>query len=347
MGHVQGAEVEKTFSAENQGKRVGWVRVKEREDSPFIAIDVVTAEVAGDDGAELGNWFWKDEATNEPSTGRFATARGFGRVAAFSATMSREHDPREEFNFSYIAEGMTYAHYRPTVAGLLEAGTGYNRNVEDAEKVWANSSGELLATMQDILIKLDFKSAYEVMYYLINGAIGRDYPMASELSHVDPRELLMPDPAMRETTRGQLAHLATMSSAYSESMVNDMNMRHRITGFIDDTPQENIPNRFIESRKKAAHFEERIHEASEKLIVRRVAYVPTGHGRAGRTWPYMDATVSDPDKAYGQELHDLHIRKIDRAVHALDAEMKELDARHELAREALQRFTLLSELENT
>lgn len=345
MGMIPGGRIEKTFTASEFGGRVGWVRVKEFDEHPYVAIDVVTAEVTEEVGAEFGVKFWKNEETDVQESSDQPYARGFGKVAAFSAFLSREADRREESNLHYTAEGMTYPTYRPDAEDLLARGTGDNRHVEDTEKIWANGPSELLQTMHDILTKLDFESAYAIMYYLLNGAIAQDGMMTSALTGIEPRSLLMPDPNMRQVTTQQLALVRDMSSSYSESIQNDMNMRHRITGFIDDTPRKGIPDRFVESRQKAAALEVKVSNAADKLVLRRLAYVPVGHGRAGRTWPYMDAVEPDADKAYGLELRDLRARKIDRAVHELDQEITELEARQALALGALQRLEILSQAE--
>ena len=345
MGDVHNREPVKQFAASEFGKRVGWVRVKEFEEHPFVAIDVVTAEVTSEDGAEYGFGYWKNEETQEKASSDYPYTRGFGRVAAFSAFISRDNDRREESNLRYSAEGMKYPYHTPEAHELLSRGTGDNRDIEEDEKIWTAEPSELLATLRETLVKIDFESAYKIMYYLINGAVAQDYPMTSHLSNVRPQTLMIPDPSMGEETTEQIAHLEALASAYREGLINDTNMRNRISGFIDDIPREGIPDRFVQSRERAFELEEQVSEAASKLVFQRLAYAPTGHGRGARTWPYMDASVSDTDKAYGLELRDLREKKTGRAILELDREIRELEGRSELANQALQRLRLLSELE--
>lgn len=342
-------EVEKEFSPSHVGDRVGWVRAKAIDDSPFVAIDVVTTKIVSEEGAELSNQTWQDDE-GESTGGAIPYQKGFGETAAFSAFVSNERNWQEESNLQYIPEGMssTYSYHKPTASELLASGTGDNRShADDAEKLWAESPKELLETLQELLGTLNIEGAYATMYYWMNGAVGREYPARSELTYVNPADLILADPAMQSQTKEQLEHIKQIQTALSQNLTNDVNMRHRLTGFIGDTPMESLPSVFEDSRQRAATSEELVRAAVQGLAVKRLAYVPTGHGRAGRTWPYMDATEADPDKAYGLELKDLRARKIDRAVREIDREIKELEARRTLATESIQRFTLLNELERS
>jgi hypothetical protein len=335
-------KTEKVFPAEDHNKRVGWVKVAERDGSPFVAIDVVTATVLGEEGAKFGHWNWDDEGRISLPT---PFQEGLGQVAAFAALISRERSRLEEFNLHYVPEGMNYPHYTPRAEDLLDRGTGDNRDMQDVEKLWAEGSAELLDTLRSVLANLKFDDAYTVMYYLINGAIGVDSPYESVLKYVRPEVLLLPDPAMAGQTLKELEAMKGIRSALGGAIINDVNMRGRITRFINDTPIEEVPARFVESRERAAAFERDVSQGADALTIQRLAYVPVGHGRKGRTWPYMDASVADPGKAYGLELRDLKDRKIDRAVDEIDREVEELEARQVLAAGAIQRFELLSQLE--
>ena len=194
-------------------------------------------------------------------------------------------------------------------------------------------------------MRLGFEDSYEIMYYWINGAMGREYPRQSALTHVERADLLLPDAKMADRTHSQLLHMKGIQQAFSKSLFNDTNMRHRLSGFIADVADGDMPDRFTTSREQAAQYEKKAFEEVSQLVVRRLAYVPPGNGRSARTWPYMDAVEPDANAAYGQELSAIRDGNPDRAIYELDREIKELEARNELAQEAIRQFELLNQLE--
>lgn len=337
-------EVEKEFSSADLHKRVGWIRTAAIPDSELVAVDVVTATVESGDGAEFGYGQWHDEDRDIRSFPS-PSQKGLGHVAAFSGFLSNKGNWQEEFNLEYVPQEAASPYRIPKADDLLANGTGSSSHfMEAAEKVWADSSRELLAALKQELVKLNFEDVYEVLYYWINGSIGREYPMRSALTDVQPEALLLPDPAMAGRTHSQLDHVRSIEASLGNSIYNDTAMRHRLTGYADDTPMA-TPDQFAISRERAAVFEKAVTEEASQLVVKRLAYAPVGHGRGGRTWPYMDAAEPDPARAYGIELTDLRNGQIDRTVAELDREIKELEARRTLAREAIARFTLLNQLE--
>lgn len=344
----QKREIEQAFSAEQKGDRVGWVRVAPIENSTFAAIDIVTTSVVGDEGAEFGAVRLRhndDEVESLP----FPYQVGFGYTAAFSAILSPERTRQEEFNLMYTPQdhkiaGSSYGTGR--AEELLAHGTADTRRYEqNAEKVWTKNPAELLDTLQQLLADVALGSAYQSLYYWMNGAIGREQPNTSSLHGADMRRLLMPDANMNYRTREDTAHMSAMNTALLRSVTNDVRMRSKLLQPSNEAAV--LLDAFVHSRDRAADLEREIGAEAEKLAVKRLAFLPTGQGRSGRTWPYMDASESDADKAYGLELRDLRAGSANRAVHEIDEEVKELEARRTLAFEALQRFVLLSELERS
>jgi hypothetical protein len=342
-------EIEKEYPATAYGERVGWVRAKEvGDDGDHIAIDLVSAEVVSEEGAQYGNQSIYDN-DGVFLTGDIPYQKGFGRVAAFSALLGNESMWQYEFNLHYVPEGLDQpdvSYNKPSASGLLASGTGDTvRYFENSGRVWVEHSSELLATLKEILTKLKFEDAYDTVYYWVNGAVGREYPAQSELTYIHPSRLILPDTSMQKKTRVQVEATKAMVSALTSSLANDETTRHRLSGFIIDTPMDTLPDAFIASRTRASELEERVSTEAGKLIVQRLAHMPPGQGRAGRTWPYMNAVESDVDNAYGLELRDLRARKTDRAIRELDRERGELGARQMIASEALQRFERIQQLE--
>jgi|GEM_PF-2182683 len=342
---TQVSEIEKSFSPDAHGKRVGWVSAKEVHDGELLAVDVVSATVLDPEGATFGAWHWETDKGNSLP---HPYQKGLGHTAAFSVLLGREKNWQQEFNFDYTPEGMKYPMGLPPEADdLLHRGTGTNRRYEDDEngpqKLWFEGAPQLIETLRTTLPS-DFEDVYTTMYYLINGGI-RSEGDKSALWHAKPESLLAPDALMADQTTQQLQQLRIMEQAYSQSITNDTNMRHRLSGFIGDTPMKELPALFIESRQRAAEYEKTVTEAARELAIRRLSYVPTGQGRSGRSWPFMDASSQDPNAAYGPELRELHDRRSGRAIAELDREINELSARRVLATESIQRFELLAQLE--
>ncbi len=332
------------FKSEMAGRRVGWVsldnvRDRENNETPLVSVNVVTATV-GQEGAWYGHTIDKRFFSPEPEQ------QGFLAVAAFSAILTSPTDSpwEEEFNLIYLSQANRDA------IQLLDKGVdrGVYGGTGDPTSDWATNPAELLDQLKEKLSDVGFKERYAQLYYWLNGAIARPKmgyeltPKEFESMKID--ELLLPDQTMKTTTKEQLAHARSIVDQLGQSAKSDETMRKRLTVF-SDIPVTDVPDTFVENRHLVAKGEKEIGKHVSKLAVRQLVYLPIGNRSGGRTWPYMDASATDEDVAFGRELNGLRRGSIEPANRELGREIDELVMRQQYAQQGVRRFSEISHAE--
>jgi len=339
------SEIEKEYSADKIGQRVGWVRVNTQvlHDQELIGVDIVAATVTGDEGALFGSQSYVGSAYARP------IEQGFSAVTAFSALFGKDSSLEGyESNLHYGSKEIPRFYGHTETSGmLLDRGTGEMGSFDTlAEKQWAESGSELLDTLRQLLSDADFAEIYPKLYYWMNGMIGTGIPLGRRVSRLDDiqmSELLLTDPSMHQETLAQYAHSQAIAEHLEENLRDDTTMLNNLTIF-SEIPSKDIPDAFATSRERARELHVRSLEHVGKLAVKRLVYAPVG---IKRSWPYMDASVADADKAYGQELAGLKQQSVRSAEYELEREVKELIYRHDYAADAAYRFNFLADQEKS
>ena len=343
-------EIERTisFGPEMAGERIGWVstnKLQDQEDgkdSP-ISVDVVSATV-GQDGA----WFGHEILTNPDGEKSLpiAVEHGFLAVSAISTVLaSKENDWRDEFNLSYLRMSTGV---RDSAAKILDRATGFNVPIDAvgiSDIDWASSGSELIDLLKQKMNDADYRERYAQLYYWLNGSIARfQEGFDDPFEGFTVGELLLPDASMKKQTVEQLKHATGVANTLGYVAEHDEKMRQRLTVF-SDIPKETVPSRFIDNRRYASGGEDVIREHISKLAVRQLVYLPIGFRPTGRTWPYMDASEVNEDKAFGIELAGLMSGNIEPANRELAREIAELRARQDFAQKGVQRFIEIAQSE--
>ncbi len=332
-----------TFGPEMAGERVGWVstgriRGEDDENSRPFSLNLVTATVS-----QNGAWFGYETLQNPDGEKSLsiATQYGFLAVSAISTILASKerHEWHDEFNLSYLQESdRGRDKYQ-----LLDRGVSRGLHTEDDEvAAWAKNKAELLELLKGKLTDSGFEERYAQLYYWLNGSVARfDNYGGNPFAGFSLHELLLPDKSMKKKTVDQIMHADGIVETLTAMAAHDAKMRQRLTVF-SYIPKETVPDRFIDNRNYAAGGEKVIQEHIAQLAVRRLVYLPIGFRPNGRTWPYMDASEPDPEKAYGRELAGLERGDIEPANFELKQEITELEKRRQDADQGLQRFNQLS-----
>lgn len=335
-----------TFGPEMAGERVGWVssgRVRGDDDEngrPW-SLNLVTATVS-----QNGAWFGYETLQNPDGEKSLpiATQYGFLAVSAISTILASKepHDWQDEFNLSYLQE----SDRGRDKDQLLDRGVNRGLYVDEDEGAdWARNKAELLELLKGKLADSGFKDRYPQLYYWLNGSVARfDNYGGNPFAGFSLDELLLPDKSMKKKTADQIMHADGVVETLTRMAAHDDKMRKRLTVF-SDIPKETVPDRFIDNRNYAAGGEKVIQEHITHLAVRQLVYLPIGFRPNGRTWPYMDASEPDAEKAYGRELAGLKRGDIEPADFELKREITELEKRRQYADQGLQRLNQLSQSE--
>lgn len=166
------------------------------------------------------------------------------------------------------------------------------------------------------------------------------------LSYVSNNEPLLYTADMQERTKAELRLLDEIDGLLMEQHMSTKDMRD----LLGEAPALKRPQsavaEFVQSRRKAHEIEAKLSERIARAAVSPLRLLPpTGHGRNGRTWPYMDATVSDEGVAFGAELNALQEGDLGRASYELMHEEAEIRGRRDAAQEVIRSLLVLDDYE--
>jgi hypothetical protein len=328
--------VMKAFTPEMAGERVGWVAVAELPASPdMVRVDIVTATVSNA-GARLSII---DGPNGEIWDGS-STADGFLAVAGLYTMFDKSTGRRVRETTNFRASQKD----REKGAILRDGGSYYPDESSTITSVeWAENSTSLVGKLKEAMQDHNLSDQYPEMYHLINGYVAHDaYRRRSQLSQIDSSELFLVD----RDCKVQLSthHQEALATAVVETLVdatdNDELMRKRLTVFSDITAAK-VPKKFEESRRLMRVYEQRILSLVQQSHIAELIYLPVGFRPNGRTWPYMDPTVSDEKQAFGDELTALINKNVSPATVELDKEITELALRFKFAQQGADAMRLL------
>jgi len=337
-------EMIKDFPATQAGNRVGWVSTMQYGEGcepGLTQINMVTATV-GSEGAKLSHRHCEDEKSKYT----ISNQSGFLAISGIVATISPRalNEPMFETNFRY-ATPERHGNYDGI---LLSNGVGQHTPDSDrGHREWATGPSDLIDLLKQKMTDAELAELYPKMYYLFNGTIDQEYPYSEPLrgNELGIEDLLMPDSAMRNTTDEQIEIVRSILAQFESQILNDEKMKRDLTVF-GTVEASDIADEFEGSRRRAHESELEITEQMSKLALRRLVYVPTGQGKSGRSWPYMDASESNESAAFGQELHFLKEQDISNTNYQLEQEIKELSGRSAFARDAYLRLEDLRQAES-
>jgi hypothetical protein len=162
---------------------------------------------------------------------------------------------------------------------------------------------------------LDADALYPVIYY--------------NLAAAAEGEPVVVDSSMVDETIIQLSKLEEAVALLKTSKQTNQALGE----LIDDVAKSELPaiaaNQFIDSRRVSHDAEVLFHElgASSVFGAGMRQFLPTGQGRSGRSWPFMDASASDEDVAFGDEKKLLERRERRAVLDILERESRELEGR--------------------
>ncbi len=321
--------VDKEFSAELAGERVGWISVQDAPVDPGIKMVNVATATVGESGASLEHYELDGEASYVDNDNGFEAATGvYVPIIVAEGTVAMNGIQRH-------------------IATETGQGASLIRNnrmgrIDPNEKTWVVGSAELIDTIKTKLREHDLEKYYPYIYYnlnIINALREANNGLAPAVKNI-----LLPDATMQETTRTQIELARVVRRAMKEISTEDQRMARRLTVF-SDIPAAKVPGVFVESRQRVAALEGQMRASTLNMFAASAVYVPTGQGKGGRTWPYMDATESDPEKSYGLELAALEDGSVERVTHELRRETAEAKAREEHVERAIMLLQRLQKRE--
>lgn len=335
------------FSSELEGKRVGWVSVRElagREDSEKMwGVDVVSATVGGE-GSEL----YREVLAVGDDIRRYPRQMGFLAISGMSATLIRGRNTPDSFK-SYTdcdnARGSGDGG-----AALLDNGISHKaQNLSDDEKKWAVGPEGIVSLIKAGMASFDIADQYPQVYYYLNGTIGvmgrQGFNGQGSVDGLALRDLLLPDKEMIDKTREQILCANLIRNTLEHSLVEDDLMKRDLTVF-SEKPASAILETFSESRGYAAELEANIADLSLKMAIGQLACLPIGFRPDGRSWPYIDASAPDGIGPFNPSRH-LAGEDIWPLARELEREESELAKRIEYASNGLSRLSALASAEES
>lgn len=338
-----------SYPQSKAGERVGWVTVSEAEtqvpvENPPFEFKIVSATV-GENGARFG--LTTLENPDRRKSLPIPYQEGFMGVVAVSGILPiGDYDPVYEHNFQYQS-GPNKVTRSSRPEDLLLRGIGFfgANGSYQAKDQWATSNNDLVERIKTSLSDAELLERYPQVYYWLNGIVGRFTETGDTvLEDLELADLLLVDPKMAETTIKQEGLAADIVQNFEKSLLVDEEMINDLTVF-GNIEASDIPRVFEERRKEVASLERSISDNLAGLAIRSLIYLPTGYRPSGRTWPYMDATETDKDKAYGIELRALEQGAINPAKRELEEETRELVKRQFFAEAGRKRLGNLATLE--
>jgi hypothetical protein len=331
--------VTREFAASEAGKRVGWVQVGEApEDYSVIPVNVVLATV-GSEGAKHGHHEYEQDGEVKRAYSDECD-EGFLAVCGLSVLVSKER------GIETNGGSITYQGEEKSGAGasILQRGVIGIRSLypPDEKRQWGVGSDEILPILKEGLKANDIDNHYPEIYYLLNGMMGHEhFRKRTTTLHTNPQELFVPDKDMQTTTRAQAVTASKIASKLETVWDEDKKMRNRLTVF-SDIPASEITETFKNSRRAVAKMETEIIEHRKDLLVDDLVYLPIGFRPNGRSWPYMDATIEDEERAFGNELEALKQKNSFYPEGELIRELKEIEYRMEYAQQGGYMLHLLA-----
>lgn len=311
----------KEFSSDLAGQEVGWVCAMElsEEESPYVELLASYTEVGGN-GAR---YYYKTDKLLGASNGFVGSPISVEMIAG-----------ADQIHELWIPKAPNKElPGRPFIQRneFLDSTSLQPRETSETG-VWAVGGKEILAAVKSELDRKSMIWAYANAYHAL--------ALAAELDRV------LPDPSMAGVTAEQVQKAWEVDKRLSDMISEDELMAQRLTA-LTDVPVTELPEVFVESRRKVALAEQKLAIVNQELTIKNII-PPVGFRPIGRSWPYMDSTESDESRAFGTELRKLESKTVDGinwVAREIDKELRELQKRRHYAEALLGRLTLLASLE--
>lgn len=306
----QRVEVLAEFPAEQAGELVGWshFEINERD----VIFGAIAYARVGDEGARFSLVVDEDGSqyrNNDSITGFNRTVElGFNAIAA-----------QDDLAAQVYLDGIRSPHLIPaddsTYRGDdLPFGTRLFLGPEVAKGEWSVGEDAILETIKRQMRAEDINWLYSMVYY--------------NLAYLADEADILADPDMSMETSEVSAQATDYVDALRRVQAEDQTMARDLTVFGNVTPDK-IPSAFAASRRKVGEIERGL-AAKQKVSAVNSWQLPVGFRPSGRTWPYMDPTEADEDRAFGRELTDL--RKKDTTSASVELEKELAEIRHRITR---------------
>jgi hypothetical protein len=327
--------VDRQYSEEVAGRRVGWIAVTQRGDSPEYQDVHLVMSTVGAEGASI-----KHQVSSEGETvDRFYNedSEGFSDTIALSMMASANEEPAEQ-DYKILRWFLGEDH--PI---FVSAESHTDREALEASKLWVPSPTDAMPLMKSLLHDRGLIAYYPMVYYTANLIAGhkgfRAYPNGV-IRETDTSKLLMPDASMHDTTEGQVDIARQIAAIHAQQIKEDAAMQTNLTVF-GDVPAAKIPDEFISSRLFVGDLE----RISVKLSQRALTYVGVYLRPREKVGVNMDASATIEDHAFERELAALRSGDVSMTQRELAREIDELILRGGYVGNALNTLSLLSELE--
>jgi len=326
--------IEKEFQELSSGERLGWYQIGAEDESKFTRLKIVTA-IADGGAAKLIRYKNEEDRTLYASDG----AQGFHGTNVLELILERDSDNVKLIDIFGPKIEDRMGHSRDRAIAFLALDThGFDAQVE---RKWFVGKTSLLESVRLDLIQTDREELYPYFYYNLNGHSAQSIKdKSSDTSSSEYEEFLFPDPKMQEQTAQIFLDAKDSEVRLEMAYLADRKMVRNLSVFGDAKP-EDIPRLFEKYRINQAIFEQDLIQKSITPFG-RYYFLPVG---VVRSWPYMDASEPDNDKAFGLELRDLKNREVDLTLSQIKYEMKELEKRRLHAQAGLLIIKALQELE--
>lgn len=347
--------VEREYTPDQAGQRVGWVSVEsapcaiggirgQLQDEVYARVSVATI---GEDGSHLSRSYahkgYDDVVDYTPFPGDkpphiVANVSGFVNVTGMNAT---------------IRQGRTVMDFPPFMDGDIGA---FVREPL-TKKTWFDSESGCVQLLKSGLLEKGADSeTYVLLYYYLNAYLaheGIDRPGQGQMftdraSAARRPQAPIADPEMQETTEQQLELATSIATELQSALTTDRIMLRSLDALSDVNP-DSIPGIFEASRQDVSCREGIVIDRAGQLLVQSLVYKPIGFRPEGRSWAYMDATPSDehPSGDYARELDFLKDGKSRPVIDQLEHEVAELEKRAEYAQQGKEMLGKLLEAERT
>lgn len=312
--HMEKITIQK-YQPEQAGQYAAWMDVNQIPDTPVIRGAITYARI-GPTGAE--------HFTSRLSSGEYAMPRSEG----FNNPVSIEFTQHPEQTATSYNE----------VRAVLAPGAPWSRLSYSDKQVelhpvimpeigtWVLGDKEILKTLKEKLAERDLEWFYATLYHT--------------LAYVAREEDLLADPEMHSETTTQVSIVGEHIRALEDIETRDTIMRNNLTVF-GDLSQDQVPAAFRESRQRVRESEKSIETLAKTITLGRNLGT-IGFRSGGRSWPYMDASTDDEDRAFGRELAYLEQKNAFAAMYELKRELDELESRRVVSEAIKDRLGLLA-----
>jgi len=307
-----------SYGPEFAGEYAGWMNIEEYADNSGVRGDIVYAKISGA-GAEVHAVPLSTGELGLPSSSgfmspvslQFSTAKNIEQNGKWGPELRAIQAPGAHWG-RWTQQDTFGDRIHPPIAP--EVGT------------WAIGDREILKAIKEQMQAKDIGWFYANVYHM--------------LAYIAEEEDILADPEMYSETAIQLSAVTSHITTLEDIDSADTIMQRDLTIFGGLSPKQ-VPEAFKQSRQRVRESEKTI-ETLSKIITLSSLLPGIGYRPSGRSWPYMDASTDDENRAFGRELAALQNKDVSPAMHELRRELSEVEGRLEVADLVRQRLGILA-----